>query len=305
MSEFDLKACLNEIVAIQLSKANEMRIHLTAEVQMRFSNFTDATHRLMVTTDMKRFQQILVNLQSNALKFTRAGGAVTVIATLIPGRRSMPLIIGHHIERARPEKIQKMFERADEDKVVVEVRDTGVGISEESQQKLFKMFSSLKDHRQMNTNGVGLGLYISKNIVEQFGGSICVQSELGSGSSFFFSFNIEGAVVEETVVRRPISIRSGVASDFNNQRLDTQSLDLSLEQIDVRTLGVLQNADFRAQPRHPSNQIQRPNLKRIMVVDDEAFNVAVIKQLMRTLDPRIVQLIDSGFNGQDAVALMQ
>ena len=100
----------------------------------------------------------------------------------------MPLVVGHLIERVRPEKIQKMFEQAEEDKVVVEVRDTGVGISEENQQNLFKMFSSLKDHRQMNTHGVGLGLFICRQITEQFGGSICVQSELNHGSSFFFSF---------------------------------------------------------------------------------------------------------------------
>ena len=54
------------------------------------------------------------------------------------------------------------MEQEDKHKVVVEVRDTGVGIKKEDQKKLFKMFASLKDHRQMNTNGVGLGLFICK-----------------------------------------------------------------------------------------------------------------------------------------------
>jgi len=54
----------------------------------------------------------------------------------------------------------------------VEVRDSGVGIKEEDQKKLFKLFGYLDTTKELNTKGIGLGLYISKLIVQQFGGEI-------------------------------------------------------------------------------------------------------------------------------------
>ena len=59
-------------------------------------------------------------------------------------------------------------------KLVFEVRDSGVGISRDDQAKLFKLFGTLQNTRQMNNHGVGLGLHICKQLVEQFDGSICV-----------------------------------------------------------------------------------------------------------------------------------
>lgn len=70
----------------------------------------------------------------------------------------------------------------------VSVRDTGIGISKENQKKLFKLFGFLKDTEHLNKNGVGLGLVISKQICQQYGGDITVESELGIGSTFTYYF---------------------------------------------------------------------------------------------------------------------
>ena len=56
---------------------------------------------------------------------------------------------------------------------------------------LFKMFGTLNNTKQMNTHGVGLGLFICKRIVEQFSGAIFVQSQFGKGTRFMFSFDLE------------------------------------------------------------------------------------------------------------------
>lgn len=66
--------------------------------------------------------------------------------------------------------------------------DNGIGISREDQQKLFKLFGKLEDTKELNSQGIGLGLSISRKIVRNFGGSIGVQSQLNKGSRFYFDF---------------------------------------------------------------------------------------------------------------------
>lgn len=76
-------------------------------------------------------------------------------------------------------------------KLVVTVYDTGIGIKKEDQLKLFKLFGTLQNTIQMNTNGIGLGLVISENIIKAFGGKIGVKSEPGKGSKFVFSIVLD------------------------------------------------------------------------------------------------------------------
>ena len=72
-------------------------------------------------------------------------------------------------------------------KIVIEVMDTGIGIKKKDKVKLFKLFGCLQTTRQMNTQGIGLGLVISENIVKAFGGRIGVKSKPGKGTKFAFS----------------------------------------------------------------------------------------------------------------------
>jgi len=66
------------------------------------------------------------------------------------------------------------------------VIDTGVGIKAEDQGKLFKLFGFLENTKEINANGIGLGLYISKRITNIFGGTISVTSKFGQGTTFTF-----------------------------------------------------------------------------------------------------------------------
>ena len=65
--------------------------------------------------------------------------------------------------------------------------DTGIGIKKKDKVKLFKLFGCLQNTRMMNTQGIGLGLVISENIVKSFGGVIGVRSKFGKGTKFSFS----------------------------------------------------------------------------------------------------------------------
>ena len=79
----------------------------------------------------------------------------------------------------------------------VYIEDTGIGIREEDQRNLFKLFSRLREGTRLDKNGIGLGLNICKNIVGQFGGKISVSSEYGRGSTFTFAFCLEDERQEE------------------------------------------------------------------------------------------------------------
>ena len=75
--------------------------------------------------------------------------------------------------------------------------DTGIGISEENQKRLFKLFGMLEDKEQLNKNGIGLGLNIAKQICQAFGGDIEVESEEGRGSNFKFFFDVTPVAEDE------------------------------------------------------------------------------------------------------------
>ena len=133
----------------------------TIQISTHFKNFTlNNKENFIIKTDIKRLQQVFLNLMSNAIKFTDRNGKITVIV-----------------------------EKCEEDFVRLSVIDNGLGIKNKDQDKLFKLFGSIKDKKkQLNTNGIGLGLVISKLIVNKFNGYIDFLSKYRKGSTFFYTF---------------------------------------------------------------------------------------------------------------------
>lgn len=111
-----------------------------------------------VVLDRKKTRQVLLNLISNAIKFTPDGGVVTVVAEVDAGR------------------------------TVVQVRDTGIGIRGEDFDRLFSEFHQLGSGEQHAQPGTGLGLALTKRLVELQGGTIAVASTVGVGSTFTVTF---------------------------------------------------------------------------------------------------------------------
>ena len=72
----------------------------------------------------------------------------------------------------------------------ISVIDSGMGISKENQEKLFKLFGFLNETEKQNTNGIGLGLMISNKLVREFGGEFTVNSDIGQGSEFAFTIKL-------------------------------------------------------------------------------------------------------------------
>ena len=115
-----------------------------------------------VSVDVWRVHQVMENLIGNAIKFTPEGGLIEVVAR----------------NASEPGMVE------------VEIRDTGPGIPPGEQRKLFTMFYQVEADSTRSAGGLGLGLVISKGIVEGHGGNIWVESEAGSGSSFKFTLPI-------------------------------------------------------------------------------------------------------------------
>ena len=114
----------------------------------------DVPDDLVANLDPGRFKQVLYNYLSNAVKFTPAGGSVTV-----------------------------RIAREGDSRFRLEVEDTGIGIAPEEIPRLFQEFAQLPNSRKAE-QGTGLGLALTRHIVEAQGGSVAVRSELGRGSVF-------------------------------------------------------------------------------------------------------------------------
>ncbi|MFP4616611.1 MAG: ATP-binding protein [Candidatus Paceibacterota bacterium] len=112
----------------------------------------------MIKADPEELSLVVKNFFDNALKYTKEGG-VTLKAESIE----------------------------DENKIKLSVSDTGIGIPEDQRDKMFNKFFRAENVRLMETEGTGLGLFISKNIIEAHGGEIGFDSEEGKGSTFFFT----------------------------------------------------------------------------------------------------------------------
>ncbi|TLM90063.1 PAS domain S-box protein [Hymenobacter jeollabukensis] len=121
-----------------------------------------------VTGDAHRLNQILINLTANAVKFTDAGGHIDVVGELLS-------------------------ETADTISVEFRVKDTGPGIAPERLERIFDSFTQAYADTSRKHGGTGLGLTISRALVEQMGGTLTVTSELGQGSTFAFQVTLPKA----------------------------------------------------------------------------------------------------------------
>jgi len=167
---FDNEVNMAELVESAMSTA----IGLTKDKPIQLERFIEPDLPL-VRADSTRIRQVLINFLSNAAKFTDQG-TITVrvsrqVDTLIG---SLPLL---------PE-------------IIVSVTDTGPGITQADQVKLFRPFSQVDPSPTRKVGGSGLGLSISRLLVELHGGRIGVKSQLGEGSTFFFTLPIQVSEAE-------------------------------------------------------------------------------------------------------------
>jgi PAS domain S-box-containing protein len=138
----------------------------------------------LLPLDQQAIKQVLNNLISNAVKFTKAGGAINVVVVPHSKGKVINDELGKLSSKLSVTLPEEAFATAP-DSVVIAVSDTGAGISSSGIKELFTKFKQLGTTSETGLKGTGLGLAIAKGVMEEHGGTIGVVSEVGTGSVFY------------------------------------------------------------------------------------------------------------------------
>jgi CheY-like chemotaxis protein/nitrogen-specific signal transduction histidine kinase len=157
-AEFDFSAMIQRVLGIFEFRFSEKKIKLTLE--------QDPSIPARIITDDQRLAQVITNLISNSIKFTPEGGEITLSMRKLASEEAFCTL-------------------------EIRVTDTGIGIPEEQQGKLFQSFVQVDSSIGRKYGGTGLGLAISKKIVELMQGQIHIESGENKGSSFIFTIRAE------------------------------------------------------------------------------------------------------------------
>jgi PAS domain S-box-containing protein len=163
---FALATMIEDITELLAPRAQARKLEIAAYVDERLP--------AEVIGDAARLRQVLLNLAGNAIKFTSAGGVALIVE---PG--------------IWPNEISFL------------VRDTGIGIAPEAQQRIFREFEQADDRIARSYGGTGLGLSISERIVKRMGGRIALESTLGTGSTFEVSVPLPASNSEQKAFAAP------------------------------------------------------------------------------------------------------
>jgi len=171
LHQFDLRQLVFDTVKLYEVEAANKNVALQAQIDPNFTPF--------LIGDSFQLRQVMLNLLSNALKFTEQGQVELRVFSLAPiDSEALPLAV-----QALPLRF--------------EIQDTGIGIAPEDRHQLFEPFSQVDAATTRVRGGTGLGLAICKQIVELMGGRIGVESQVGQGSTFWFEIALDSCYAFE------------------------------------------------------------------------------------------------------------
>lgn len=225
--DYDLSSIINDLVNMIQTKADDKGLKLKLNINSKIPR--------LLKGDEIRIKQVITNILTNAVKYTEKG--------------SVTLNIDY----------EKITDEADSIKLFVSVADTGIGIKPDDLKKLFSEFDRIEEERNRNVEGTGLGMSITKRLLEMMDSSLEVESEYGTGSTF--SFKLKQTVVDW-----------GEIGDYEASYKDY----------------LKNHAKYRESFRAPEAQV--------LVVDDNEMNLTVFRSLLKQTGVKI-DLAESGDEG--------
>jgi signal transduction histidine kinase/ligand-binding sensor domain-containing protein/HPt (histidine-containing phosphotransfer) domain-containing protein/BarA-like signal transduction histidine kinase len=220
-----------------------------------------------VEADEDRLQQILFNIVGNAIKFTESG-TITVSAQLV----------------GNSESDEQQF-------VCIDITDTGIGIDAENLSTIFESFEQISGDETRGASGTGLGLAVSKQLVELHGGKITVSSTLNKGSTFSFTlpvYTFDGSEIGESS-----TLFDGKNEQTKQQLSRLQALDDTIEYFP------LDNELIKAASGSITSKDNRDF--RVLIVDDDAINRQVLHNYLLPLNYQLFQ----ANGGEQALAFIE
>lgn len=241
---FDIRSCIEESLDLSAAAASKKGLNLAYEIEDQVPE--------MVIGDLTRLRQILVNLISNAVKFTEVGEILVSVQSRCLGGESYEFHFA--------------------------VKDSGIGICADNMNRLFKSFSQIDASTTRKYGGTGLGLAISKRLVELMGGSIWAESNIGKGSVFHFT------IIADVRLAEPKIYLSSDQPALAGKRLlivDSNETNLKI----VKSLALL----WRMMPETATNARYALGLARTSDFDVAILNAEVQGQNLLTLASEIRQ----------------
>ncbi|TNV84096.1 hypothetical protein FGO68_gene3573 [Halteria grandinella] len=247
--EFDIRRVVDQVSDVMKFQFQQKGLEFKLEISPSVPT--------MILSDQKRFKQVLFNLLGNAQKFTFQG-SITI----------------------------KMEYSADSRTLETAVGDSGIGMSDQELQKLFRFFGTLSKSKDINRGGMGLGLTISKMIIRQLGGEIYVSSQQNVGSQFSFRIPIpkSPSTTNQTAERSKLLLIPPPQSEIVQKRalsLNQIQSSQSIKQNGIQTIIKQQTQKQYSQEIRNEVVIERRESNAELVTTEDTFQELQVAQISK------------------------
>ena len=227
-----------------------------------------------IITDPLRLNQILLNILSNAIKFTPTGGTISI---RISQKNGAPKGRGCYEFR---------------------IKDNGIGMSEEFQKHIFEAFSREESSTVSGIQGTGLGMSITKNIVDMMGGTIAIESEPGKGSEFIVDlcFALSGQRVEPRQLPQLEGLRALVADDDTDTCLSVSTM---LSKIGMRPEWTISGREAVIRTRYAMEQGDEFSVYIIDWLIPDMNGIEVVRQIRKVIGKSCPIIILTAYDWTD------
>ena len=227
-----------------------------------------------IITDPLRLNQILLNILSNAIKFTPTGGMISI---RIAQKNGAPKGRGCYEFR---------------------IKDNGIGMSEEFQKHIFEAFSREESSTVSGIQGTGLGMSITKNIVDLMGGTIAIESEPGKGSEFIVDlcFALSGQKVEPKQIPQLEGLRALVADDDTDTCLSVSTM---LSKIGMRPEWTISGREAVIRTRYAMEQGDEFSVYIIDWLIPDMNGIEIVRQIRKVIGKSCPIIILTAYDWAD------